>query len=171
MLRAVNEQPASPYDNRAYQRITDAVFRDGKLRITFGNGDAGAIDPALLERGIGTVDWDSFSWNEYELVVTAAEVGSTSIPWIDLRREQDPAFASYLAELDSEHALAVATHVRQLREQQGLSVAGLAEAAGLDPERVDRIEQGGDYTLADLGALCEPLQVPIINLLVIGGSR
>lgn len=167
MLRAVNREPASPYDRRSYQRITDAAYADGKLRVVFENGDAAAIDASVFEQQFGPVDWEGFGWNEYELTVPVDGIGDASIPWIDLRRQQDPAFARYLDELAGEQAARTGTKLRLGREQKGLSVAGLAELAGLEPERVDLIERGHDYTLPELLALAETLELSLIDLVAV----
>lgn len=62
--------------------------------------------------------------------------------------------------------LALGLHLRSLREQQGLSIEGLAEAAGLSWRGLIYIEHGqrnpSYRTLAAIaGALGHPLTIPV----------
>jgi transcriptional regulator with XRE-family HTH domain len=62
--------------------------------------------------------------------------------------------------------LKFAGHLKQLREEQGLSIHGLADTAGLEYAQVHRIENGKvNPTLITILKLSEALNIPASDLL------
>lgn len=71
----------------------------------------------------------------------------------------------------SEHAELVARNVRRFRKERGLSMAHLAQRAGLAKQTLSTIEQGrGNPTVETLGVLSVALDVPVRRLLTEWGT-
>jgi transcriptional regulator with XRE-family HTH domain/Zn-dependent peptidase ImmA (M78 family) len=132
----------APWNDAAYQRLTDASLRDGELVVHFANGDVIEVDTGALEGAApGRLDWTGLEVDEFELRVPAEEE-PLEISWLDLRALTDRVFAAHLAEEADVEARRVGERIRALRERRGLSSRELAERAGISAQSLSRIERG-----------------------------
>jgi len=60
----------------------------------------------------------------------------------------------------------LANNVNKLREEHGLTIRGLAAAAGVDPATILKLERGDMPNLRTLAKVSAALKVPVIFLLI-----
>lgn len=140
-----------PWDSPEYARIVDARYLQGELSVRFGDGAEARIDvarmPRVLERG---PVWAAMTFDEFEIVVPTREE-PFEIPWLPIRSLTDTAFHAHLKEQERKSTRRSGQVVGALRREQGLTVAVLAERAGLSPAALLSIERGDhDGHLGDL---------------------
>lgn len=161
------------WEQRAYQRIADAVWVDERLAVQFANGDQVSLDPArVLPPGVRP-DWASITVEPAELVVEAPS-GPVEISWFDIRAATDQSFAVYLAQNADDEAARIGRRLRAMREHRGMTSRQVAELAGITPVSLSRIENGHhdvvyrtlqrllaamNFTLGDLAAFESPVDL------------
>jgi len=161
---------SEPWESRDYQTI-EAVGFDGQLHVRFANGDEATLSvDRILKHPPEGLDWAAAESHAQELLVPSTE-GAVDISWMTLRAETDPRFAEFLVEEADDEARRIGQRLRALRERRGMSSKEVAEAAGIAPMSLSRIELGRHdvvfrtlrrilaamgYTLKDLADMAEP---------------
>ena len=138
----------------AYHRMLDVRRANGALQVRFENGDQVGIEASrIVPPDVGEVQWDTLSFDPYEIRVQAAH-GMVETPWSTIRLLTDPEYATFVAEEARRYARRMGARIRTLRRLRGLSSKDLAQRAGITPQSLSQIEHGHhDVTLTTLGRL------------------
>jgi transcriptional regulator with XRE-family HTH domain len=169
-MTATLEHPAR-WEQPDYQTIT-AVSYDGHLAVHFANGDVAAVAVDRLVRPDATeLNWGEVGHSAHEVLVPMADGDTAEISWMDIRAQSDPGLAEFLIKTADEEAQRIGRRLRVLRERRGMTSKQVAEAAGIAPLSLSRIELGRhdvvyrtlrrilaamNYDLRDLAEVSEP---------------
>jgi transcriptional regulator with XRE-family HTH domain/Zn-dependent peptidase ImmA (M78 family) len=130
------------WEQRDYQTIVGAAFREGHLVVRFADGDVASVPVERLVRSPANgARWQEARHNAHEVIVPGAD-GDLEISWMDVRAQSDPRFAEYLLRTADEEARRIGQRLRTLRERRGMTSKEVAEAAGIAPLSLSRIELG-----------------------------
>lgn len=141
---SVATERKAPWYTRDYLRMVSVAHDSGVLRVAFADGARVEVkvEDLLGDHPVAAA-WDRLVFDEHEIVVPTAD-GDIEIPWDVIRVQTDPAFEQHLATKHAEQAKLVGSHLTELRRAGRLSGRELADAAGITPERLARIEAGDD---------------------------
>lgn len=169
-MTTTTEQDAR-WEQRDYQTITGAAFDHGELFVNFADGEEARVAVGRLVRSSAEqLHWDDVRHNAHEVLVPTDE-GELEISWMDVRAQSDPGFAEFLMQTADEEARRIGQRLRALRERRGMTSKAVAEAAGIAPLSLSRIELGRhdvvfrtlrrilaamNFTLRDLAEAAEP---------------
>lgn len=127
-----------------YQRIASVDWNENVLIVRFEDGSTVEVDAQrVLPPGTDHVDWDTLTFNEYEIVVHGSN-GPVEIPWSTIRVLTDVEYAAHLASATEEQVRQIGLRIRELRESRNISSTELAKRAGITPQSLSRIEYGYD---------------------------
>jgi transcriptional regulator with XRE-family HTH domain len=130
------------WEQREYQTITDIGFADDRLHVSFADGQEASVPVDRLVRpGSNGALWHEARHTAHDIVVPFAD-GELEISWMDVRAQSDPSFGEYLMQTADEDARRIGQRLRALREQRGMTAKEVAEAAGIAPLSLSRIELG-----------------------------
>lgn len=154
-----------------YQTIA-AVTYDGQLVVQFANGDVAAVPiDRLVRSDITGLDWSEVRHSAHDVVVPGADGETVEISWLDIRAQSDPELAEFLVQTADDEAQRIGRRLRALRERRGMTAKQVADAAGIAPMSLSRIELGRhdvvyrtlrrilaamNYDLHDLAEVTEP---------------
>ena len=146
------------WDTLEYHQIVWASCQDGELTVRFADGSEVRVPPqSLLPPGAAAPDWSRLR-NEVIHMVVPSPTGDVEIPWDVIRRQSDPEFEAFWAELAAESARRIGNRIRGLREVERLSRAQLAERANIPLDLLTEIEAGRESaTLTELDQLLSAL--------------
>jgi transcriptional regulator with XRE-family HTH domain/Zn-dependent peptidase ImmA (M78 family) len=135
----VSEQ-ATRWELPGYGDITAARVIDGDLEVVFANGDLVRVPLASLAvdtRSGLTVDVDDG---------LAVRIGKddefVNVIWTQIRSATDPAYAAHFRAVHGAEAARIGRRLKALREDRGLALRDLADAAGISTSRLTRVEKG-----------------------------
>jgi transcriptional regulator with XRE-family HTH domain/Zn-dependent peptidase ImmA (M78 family) len=164
-------EPASRWEEPDYQTITDVAYDGTHLVVRFANGDEARVPVGRLVRPqAGPPRWWEVRNAAHEVIVPTAG-GEAEVSWMDLRAQSDPRFSEFLRQTADEEARRIGQRLRALRERRGMTAKEVAEAAGIAPLSLSRIELGRhdvvyrtlrrilaamNFTLRDLAEIAEP---------------
>jgi transcriptional regulator with XRE-family HTH domain/Zn-dependent peptidase ImmA (M78 family) len=159
------------WEDRDYRTIASVSF-DGRLHVGFANGDQAVVDiDRLLPETRQDLVWDEARPNAQELVVPSAD-GTLEIAWSDLRALTDPKFARFLVDTADEEAQRVGRGIRALRERRGMTSKEVAEAAGIAPMSLSRIELGRhDVVFRTLRRILAAMHYSLLDLAEVSGPQ
>lgn len=134
------------WNHGSYLRIDRARcdWEGTVLTVEFENGDRVQLDPKqLLPRSVNPeeVDWPRIGSNTSEILIPIGETWF-EVPWDVIRDTTDPEFSEHWARMDKKVLDKRGKRIRQLRENQNLSVDELAARANVTADDVIRVESG-----------------------------
>ena len=136
-------KPQGPWEDLGYRTITSVGFDDGRLNVEFADGETASISTdRLVPPGSAAPDWGSVRHEAHEILVPLQDQTDLEISWMDLRSQEDPAFAEFLIRTADDEARQVGARLRALRESRGLTSKQVAQTAGIAPMSLSRIELG-----------------------------
>ena len=132
------------WESREYLTIIKVLAGKDKLIIEFANTDVVEIVfSALIPPHTRGLRWtDSYVSADHLHVIVPAEPEGIEIAWHVIRSLTDREFARHMAMRASKQAGYVGARLRELRNQRGLTQARVADAAGIEPANLSRIENG-----------------------------
>lgn len=140
-MSATLEHPPR-WERPDYQTITGVSY-DGELTVRFANGDVAAVSVDRLVRSdVSGLDWRDVRHSPHEVLVPMPEGDTVEISWMDIRAQSDPELAEFLIQTADEEARRIGRRLRLLRERRGMTSKQVAEAAGIAPLSLSRIELG-----------------------------
>lgn len=159
------------WDTPQYQRISDVLFDDQKLKVFFQDGTFAIIEPQkVLPPNVQQPSWEHLYHNTYEIILPT-ENKSIEISWSTIRVLSDVQYSRHMAKKAEDQARTIGKRIKDLRERRGIKSRELAERAGIAPQSLSRIENGKhdvvyktlrkilgamDYSLKDLTEDFEP---------------
>lgn len=130
---------------RAAMQLTACRYdpRRAALRVSFRNGDRFDVPVRALMQSSAHARWNRLRIGETQDVLEIpVEDGVAEIPWDRIRSVADPAYQQHLADQAMRSARRVASRLRQMRRETGLSQAAVAKSAGVARMTVARLESG-----------------------------
>lgn len=179
----------APWEALPYRTITEVGYDDGRLSVDFADGGHASVPvDRLVPPGSETPDWERVRHDAHQIIVPRAAESDLEISWMDVRSQEDREFAEFLIRTADEEARQVGARLRALREGRGMTSKEVAEAAGIAPMSLSRIELGRHdvvyrtlskvlaamgYTLRDLAAAADQPEVELLEerLVKAGVSR
>ena len=141
-MPVMTKHPA-PWESLAYRTVTDVVYGNGRLEVNFADGGHASVPvDRLLSPDTPNPGWEDARHSEHEILVPRDDESDLEISWMDVRSQDDPEFAEFLVQTADEEARRVGARLRALRESKGLTSKEVAEAAGIAPMSLSRIELG-----------------------------
>jgi DNA-binding XRE family transcriptional regulator len=130
------------WDTREYADIAAVRFEDGRLHVTFLDGNEVSLSVAVLEGyGVENHEWPEARSEVYHISVPTRH-GEVEIPWDVIRALTDEEFGAFLDDHAVETARRVGIRLRVLREHRGMSAPQLAQRIGVPVETINHLESG-----------------------------
>lgn len=159
---------ANKFDG-AYLEIVDVSANPERILVSFANGDrvqlpTASVAPSRRRTGI---DWDGVRLNSARTtILVPADATHLEIPATRVRRLTDKRFADHLSKVAHEQAKMIGSRLKLLRERHGLTQKHVAQAAGLEPANLSRIESGRfDVSSTTLWRVLSAMDCSIADLL------
>lgn len=134
---------SAPWESAAYRTVVAVDYADGRLEVDFADGGHASVAvDRLVPSGSPDPAWEEVRHGEHEVLVPRDGESELEISWMDVRAQEDPEFAEFLVKTADEEARRVGARLRALRESKGMTSKEVAEAAGIAPMSLSRIELG-----------------------------
>jgi transcriptional regulator with XRE-family HTH domain len=134
---------SAPWDAAAYRTVIAVGYGNGRLEVDFADGGHASVPvDRLVPSGSPEPVWEEVRHGEHEVLVPRDGEPELEISWMDVRAQDDPEFAEFLIQTADEEARRVGARLRALRESKGMTSKEVAEAAGIAPMSLSRIELG-----------------------------
>jgi len=132
-----------PWESVAYRTVIAVAYDDGRLEVDFADGGHASVPvDRLVASESSEPAWEEVRHGEHEVLVPRDGKSDLEISWMDVRAQDDPELAEFLIHTADEEARRVGARLRALRESKGMTSKEVAEAAGIAPMSLSRIELG-----------------------------